>query len=76
MSCGSAGFHRANKPFQEKKSNTGKFSSTDLTITKGHWQVSDSRDEAFKGTVWSTILVTMSKAPAEPPSKPLSIFVE
>lgn len=76
MSCGSAGFHRANKLFQEKKCNTGKFSSIDLTVTKGHWQVSDSRgDEACKGIVSSIILIIMSKAGAEPPSK-LCIFVE
>lgn len=76
MPCGSAGFHRANQLFQEKKCNTGKFSSIDLTAPKGHWQVSDSRvGEACKGIVSSIILITMSKAGAEPPSK-LCIFVE
>lgn len=77
MSSGSAGFHRANKPFQKKTSSTGKFSSTDLTVTKGHWQVSDSRgDEACKGTVSSIIFITMSKVGAEPSSKPFHVFLE
>lgn len=65
------------EPTSHSKRKRGKFSPIDLTVTKGHWQVSDCRgDEACTGTASSIIVITMSKAGAEPPSKPLCIFVE